>query len=365
MALALQLTDRADYTQAVGRTGGLEPEPVSGRGLIREKPPLEFQTALPVPGDREADRTKALQSLIGKMQKWKGEPAPAIPEKPDVVALAALISSGTSYPKLDKAATFCVPLGLDLDDLDHFKVDLSDGPNFLISGTVQSGKTTLLQSWLLALAERFPPKRLYLYLVDYQQEGLFPLQSLPHVKRYITNEEDLGEVLGEISTEIGNRRDSYKVVMKKVGDSMMARKKMLSDFPAIILAMDDFILFDSQTNLALKERMEEIIRRSRGYGLNTLATASIGDVSTGFTGIMKALKEVPTGFLLGSTDASHLNNFNVTLPADERGKVLPPGEGIYAQRGKYKKVKCATAWEGALTMQDWVKKISKRKRSKK
>ena len=55
MALALQLTDRNDYSGIVGRTNGLEPENFPGRGLAKGKVPLEFQTALPVAGGSDAE----------------------------------------------------------------------------------------------------------------------------------------------------------------------------------------------------------------------------------------------------------------------------------------------------------------------
>jgi len=364
MAIALQLADRSDYSQAVGRTGGLEPAQNPGRGLVKGKPPKEFQTALPAPGDQEADRTKYLQQIITSMSAWLGPRARSIPVPPKVLALTDLLTPVDKYLELDEKEPFAVPLGLDFEDLDPLSVDLSSCPNFLITGPIQSGKTTLLQSWLLALVERFPPERLQLYLVDYQQEGLFPFQRLPHTRAYVTHEDLLGEALGEIAYEIQSRRAARDKALKETDTTTIIRKRVLTGFPAIVLAIDDFDLFNSQTQPGIQDRLEQLMRRSRGLGLNVLLAASINDVTSGFSKVMKTVKNAPTGFLLGSTDNSHLNVFNVRLPVGEAGQMLPAGEGIYAQRGKYQKVKVATPWEGDVPIQEWIESIAKRKSTK-
>jgi len=51
------MADKGDYALIVGRTNGLEPSPVNGRGLVKGNPPLEFQTALPAEGESEIERT--------------------------------------------------------------------------------------------------------------------------------------------------------------------------------------------------------------------------------------------------------------------------------------------------------------------
>jgi len=43
LAVALQMADKGDYALIVGRTNGLEPSPVNGRGLVKGNPPLEFR----------------------------------------------------------------------------------------------------------------------------------------------------------------------------------------------------------------------------------------------------------------------------------------------------------------------------------
>ncbi len=61
-------------------------------------------------------------------------------------------------------------------------IDLfGDGPHALVAGTTGSGKSMLLQSWLLSLALHHPPERLTLVLIDFKGGATFaPLSRLPH-----------------------------------------------------------------------------------------------------------------------------------------------------------------------------------------
>jgi len=362
LAATLQLADPGDYSMAVGRTGGLVPAPVPGRGLIKGKPPLEFQTALPAAGDTEAERTIALKSLIQQMcEAWSGPKAQAIPVLPDVVHLADLLPPTEIWAPPPKDGSLAVPVGLDVDDLEPMEVDLGDGPLFLLTGPVQSGKTTFLQTWLLALAERFPPERLYLYLVDFRRAGLLPLQRLPQVRAYITDDDRLGEALTEISQALRERRQALEEARQQVG-GLLDERTFLARYPALVMAVDDFSTFSAEAQPGSKERLEHMIRRERGLGFRLLVTGSSADVSSAWEGWVKALKETQIGFLMGSSDHNDLQLFNLRLPTGEAGKMLPPGQGYYARRGRYRRVEAATCHAGKVTLAEWVERIRRKER---
>ena len=57
----------------------------------------------------------------------------------------------------------------------------NDGPHALVAGTTGSGKSILLQTWLLAMALEHPPSRLNFVLIDFKGGATFsPLEDLPH-----------------------------------------------------------------------------------------------------------------------------------------------------------------------------------------
>ncbi len=362
MAVTLQLTDRADYSQAVGRTQGLEPAGTPGRGLVKGKPPLEFQTALPVVGDSERERLAQIREISAEMESWKGPRAKPIPVKPEIIHLSELCSLKTRYLKKDQGDPFQIPIGLEIESLEPFGVDLADGPHFLVSGPIQSGKSTLLQTWLLSLVNKFSPERLSLFLVDFQEEGLYPFRGIPHTKAYITNENMLEKSLEEMEQILTERQLKGKGLTGSDKDSTsIIRKRTSSELPAMLLVIDDYDLFADRTSTNLQERIVGQIRQSKDVGYHLLISAPISEVTTGYSPLLKILKANPNGFLLGSTDSGHLNTFNVRLPIGESGKVLPSGEGIFARRGKYQKVKIATPREGEGAFQDWINNIVKRK----
>lgn len=56
-----------------------------------------------------------------------------------------------------------------------------DGPHALVAGTTGSGKSLLLQTWLLGLALEHPPDQVAFILIDFKGGATFaPLEALPH-----------------------------------------------------------------------------------------------------------------------------------------------------------------------------------------
>ncbi|HEY3367380.1 MAG TPA: type VII secretion protein EssC [Symbiobacteriaceae bacterium] len=344
MSVALQLADRSDYSTAVGRTGGLEPAPVPGRGLVKGNPPLEFQAALPILDETEWDRSAALRAYIGELERaWTGpRPAPVrvLPEVVSLSEVGFLSQVGSLSEVVETEATrLAVPVGLEVESLAPFAVDLQDGPHFLITGPVESGKTNLLRTWLLSLAAHLPPERLQLWLVDMGMGGLAPLRNLPQVRAYIADGTHAGGLLDEIAGELQDRRQAVEAA-RRTGDG---RPGLPDGYPALVVAVDDFECFRDGVPAGIKERLEQIIRRERGLGLHLLVAGQSVAFNQGYDPLTKALKELQTGFLLGSSDQGDLAIFNLRLPMGEGGKLLPPGLGYYARRGRYRKVKAAIA----------------------
>jgi S-DNA-T family DNA segregation ATPase FtsK/SpoIIIE len=384
LAAALALADRSDYSAAVGRTGGLEPAPVPGRGLVKADPPLEFQTALPVDGPTEAARAETLRAAIDRMATaWNGPRPRAMPVLPAVAALSDLASppgpaddgrwraahwddaadddgQEVAWPprpaSTRKPALTVAPIGLEVDELAPLLVDLRDGPHFLIAGPAQSGKTTLLHSWLLALATQAPPTRLHLYLVDFRWAGLLPLRDLPHVRRYIDNDDWLTAALVEISETMRERRQALEEARRETG-SPPDERAWLARYPTIVLAIDDAEAFSAEAQSTNKDMLEQLVRRERGLGFHVLLAGQASELAGSWEGLVKAVRQLQVGFLLGSTDHGDLQIFNLRLPPGESGLTLPPGRGYYAQRGRSRKVKVATAEAGAVTLPTWVRRL--------
>ncbi|MCB0161696.1 MAG: hypothetical protein KDD83_26345, partial [Caldilineaceae bacterium] len=168
LAIALQQVDASEYANLVGRTDGLLPEALPGRGLVRHKPVLECQLALPAAGETDAERNAVLRATIEAMAAaWIGPRARPIGVLPAIVDLAPLLQAETR-----PGSAAAVPIGLHVDDLSPLYMALDDGPHFLVTGPSQSGKSALLTTWATALAARYALDELNLYIIESPRQSL-------------------------------------------------------------------------------------------------------------------------------------------------------------------------------------------------
>lgn len=342
LGVSLYLADRSEYSTVVGRTGGLEPAQTPGRALVKGMPPQEFQAALPVAGDTEWERGQGLKALLQELAgAWSGPRPNPIAVLPEVVPLCDLIRPGDGWPELPAEGALAVPVGLDVESLEPFRVDLQEGQHFAVCGPPEGGKSTFLQAWLLALAERLPPERLQLWLVDPGMGALAPMAALPQVRAYVGDAAGSGEAVDQIIQAMAERRQALAA-----GHSA----------PELVVAIDDLDVFREAAPAGARDRLEQLVRRERGAGVHLLVAGSTGAWNQ-YDGLTKALKELQTGFVLGSSDGSDLSAFNLRLPPGETARLLPPGEGFFVRRGRLRKVKAATPHAGEVPLAEWVRRI--------
>jgi S-DNA-T family DNA segregation ATPase FtsK/SpoIIIE len=362
-----------DYSMAVGPTGGLEPPPLPGRGLFKGPPLLEFQTALPVQGHTDVERTQALKSLMAAMDRaWSGGRPRSFPPVPAVIGLSQLLAPADRWPEpapAGLAASFCI----NLEDPDQpFAVDLRDGPYFLVAGTPQSGKTTLLQSWVLALADRHPPERLLLYLVDFRQSGLLGLSDLPHVRApiadiqgrktqerktgYISDGERFAQALAEIETALQQRQAALNEARQK-DPGAFRLQAWLDARPMLLMVIDDFEMVDPELPPDAKDLLNSGLRRWRELGFAMIVAGSTSDMENAW-GWIAQLRNAPVGFQMGS--AAHNQVFRINLPVDNPSRPLPPGDAFFIRRGQAVRVRIADPQVGPVPLAEWVRKIRQR-----
>lgn len=353
-ALAFQLADRTDYVQAVGPIPAAEPAPFPGRGLLRGKPPLEFQAALPVQADDDTQRSTALQTLARGMREAAGSlRAHPIPVIPQVICLPDVKQIGGT-------GRFHASFGFDMDEAEPFSVGLEQGPHFIISGSTQSGKTTLMQSWLLALSSQYPASKLLLYLVDFSQESFYNLHALPHAAgRYVTNGEEFNVMLEDVGQLMRDRRE-FRESLRRSGMPPRDVALQMVQYPAVAIALDDHQAYNALP-VKTRETFERLVASERGLGLHILLSAPTSDLNS--QGILRILRETPAGFLLGTTEQSMVGNFKTQIPSSEANRLLPAGEGLLVIKGQARKVKIATAWEGSLTLPEWVRQIQEKEQA--
>ena len=85
--------------------------------------------------------------------------------------------------------------------------DRAHGPHGLLAGTTGSGKSELLQTWILSMAVNYHPHDVNFVIIDYKGGGMSDLlEPLPHVVGKITNiDRNIGRSLVSLKSELKRR----------------------------------------------------------------------------------------------------------------------------------------------------------------
>jgi hypothetical protein len=210
----------------------------------------------------------------------------------------------------------------------------------------------LLQTWLLALAATHAPTAVHLWILDPGDGLLAPLRHLPHVRGYAADGPAMEAAIREVVGLLQVRRKAWEEIRQ---GRRPAGEEASLGVPALVVAADDYDLLRGVAPEFVTERLEQAVRRDRGLGFSLLLAGSSGTFNQyGYDGLVKAVRELLTGFVLGSHDHADLQLLNLRPPPGEGGKSLPPGQGYYARRGRAQAVKVALPQGRDLPLTRWV-----------
>lgn len=152
-----------------------------------------------------------------------------------------------------------VPFMLDISEKHH-------GPHGLVAGTTGSGKSVMLQSYILSLALNFSPVEVQFILIDYKGGGMAaPFMDLPHVAGVIDNLQGLLTIrraLASIQGEIKRREQLFKEAKVEKIDEYI---RYFNDQPGQVQLGHLIIVVDEFAELVHEqpEFMKELISASR------------------------------------------------------------------------------------------------------
>jgi S-DNA-T family DNA segregation ATPase FtsK/SpoIIIE len=367
LKVALELTDPGQYPDVVGDTrvdadtGArlLPAHGVRGRGLVGNLA-REFQTALPDSPDGAGPGPDAGNATAEAMAAaWRATgmaPAAPVDPAPERLGLGTLLRPNGAPPP-EGAGRPVAPLGVDAVSLAPLTVDLREGPHFLITGRHGGGKSTLLQTWLLALATVLPPERLRLFLVDFAgSPGLAPLRAVPHAL-YVDDEARLGELIEELGPELQRRRAARDAAVREQG-ALPDEAAFLAGYPTLVMAVDDADQFEANAG-AVQDPLEQLVRRQRGLGFHVLLAGQASDLAASYSGLAGALRAGRSGFVLGAADDG--GALELAVPRAEAERVLPPGRGYAVRKGHPPRVvHVASAATGEPGLPAWLAALRQR-----
>lgn len=320
MAISLQLTDETEYSNVVGRTEGLVPDKVLGRGLIKVEYPVEFQATLPY------GKEQTILDVVKYFNKMDGiKKAVPIPQMPERISILK-INQETSPDMLT--------IGLNQNDMLPVTIDLKTNIAIMVAGEVQTGKSTTLISWIKAIRKKVGEEQLQLYLADSNNMGLFNLAQ--EIEHFDLKNGEIEEITSELRDTLEQRREELNECRRNNGDV----NQVYTSWKQIVIAFDNINEFAEDGDFDFKELMEFVIKKCYGLKVIILAAGIEAEYNENWDGLVKAIKEAQVGVLLGSIKEQSL--YNIRVPYGYYEKEMQLGDGYLITKNKYIPLKLAT-----------------------
>ena len=139
------------------------------------------------------------------------------------------------------------------------------GPHGLVAGTTGSGKSEIIQSYMLSMATLFHPYEVGFIIIDFKGGGMAnQFRELPHLNGAITNIDgkEIDRSLLSIKAELNKRQELFaQYSVNHIDDYIKAYKKGVTEIPLphLILVVDEFAELKSEQ----PEFMKELISAAR------------------------------------------------------------------------------------------------------
>lgn len=151
------------------------------------------------------------------------------------------------------------------------EVSFSENGHHAVCGTVVSGKSTFLQTLLYSLVNKYSPKYLNLYALDYSSRMLAPFEKLPHTGGVIYEGEE--DRIGKLFHLLGGFMEERKKLFRGGNYSQYVQAYGVK-LPAILLVVDNYANLKEKTANAFEEEFIRIAREGAGYGVYLLMTSA-------------------------------------------------------------------------------------------
>lgn len=166
-------------------------------------------------------------------------------------------------------------LGVDKEGNPVF-LDFKNVPGMLVSGAPRTGKSWCVKAIVGQLMMFKKPSQLHIYCIDPKDKtsDFFTLET-PHVRQFISEDDDIMKLLDYICNEEANRRADmlYKIGgYKNVND--MRKDHPEIDMPDILVIIDEIITIsqrmDKETRTEFFSYLRQFVSRLPGYGIRLL-----------------------------------------------------------------------------------------------
>ncbi|MBR1629544.1 MAG: cell division protein FtsK, partial [Lachnospiraceae bacterium] len=150
-------------------------------------------------------------------------------------------------------------------------VDLAADGNHAIIGTVVSGKSTFLLTYLYSLMHRYTPEQINIYIADYSSKMLGALSGAPHVGGIMFEEDE--EKVAKFMTMLGRMLEERKKLFSGGSYSQYIQANGMT-LPSAIIVIDNMASFRAKTDGIYDDFLINILKEGVNYGIYVVATAA-------------------------------------------------------------------------------------------
>lgn len=171
------------------------------------------------------------------------------------------------WSQSNSSKSLAVPLGARAKD-DYVYLNLHEkahGPHGLVAGTTGSGKSEIVQSYILSLAVNFHPYEVAFLLIDYKGGGMAGLfKNLPHLLGTITNLDGAQSMraMASIKSELARRQNifnQYEVNHINNYNKLFKNGEASEPLPHLFIISDEF----AELKKEQPEFMSELVSAAR------------------------------------------------------------------------------------------------------
>lgn len=278
-------------------------------------------TALKLPSAKElVSHSRRLQGFNHILKSESGLPSTITFMEMFEVDTTEQLQIARRWKQSDSTKSLAVRLGVNGDNFVELNLhEKAHGPHGLVAGTTGSGKSEIVQSYILSLAVNFSPHEVAFLLIDYKGGGMANLfKDLPHLIGTITNLDGDASMraLVSIKSELLRRQEIFsKYNVNHINQYIHLFKEGTASepMPHLFLISDEFAELKSEQ----PEFMAELVstaRIGRSLGIHLiLATQKPSGVvdsqiwsNSKFKLCLKVQDESDSKEMLKTADAAHI-----------------------------------------------------------
>lgn len=167
-----------------------------------------------------------------------------------------------------------VPMGLYDDPVnqmqDTFSMNLSHNGHHAVIGTVVSGKSTFLQTFVYGLVNKYTPEEVNVYIIDFSAKMLSAFEKMPHVGGVMYENDD--DRLAKFFNMLGTVLEERKQLFKGGNYSQYVRVNGMA-LPSVVLVIDNYSNFKNKTNNVYEDMILQLSKDGVSYGIFMVITA--------------------------------------------------------------------------------------------